>query len=324
MQKKNVKYSAEKMKSRKKKPLGKKEKRRLTQLVICVVLFAAIFVGKGLSPEGVFQSGDDLLEMIQTDTDFKKVFISVKEAATGEDSVWKHIRQFLNNTAESEADTSSRGEEGPAVQMTKLSLRQIPTHKTMLAQMGLKAEEIRQPEPEVTPEPTPEPTPTPNPQPSPSPSPKVEPYTGPALPAGATMEYYDLGLGETVTPVLGRLTSAYGYRDHPISGEYIFHAGVDLSANMGTPIKAFAGGTVDFVGRSDSYGLYIQLNHGNGITSFYCHCSELCAQKGDKIEIGQVVAKTGDTGNTTGPHLHMEMKKDGVLINPLYYIKVIQ
>ncbi len=86
-------------------------------------------------------------------------------------------------------------------------------------------------------------------------------------------------------------------------------------------MKAFADGTVDFIGESEAYGLYIQLDHGNGVKTFYCHCSALYAQKGEEISAGQTIAAVGDTGNATGPHLHLEIKRDGVLLNPVYYIE---
>ena len=138
------------------------------------------------------------------------------------------------------------------------------------------------------------------------------------------MDYVPLGLGETVTPVLGVLTSPFGYRDHPVDGTYAFHYGTDLAADLGTPVQAFADGTVDFIGESEAYGLYIQINHGSGVTSFYCHCSALYAQKGEKVTKGQTIAAVGDTGNATGPHLHLELKQDGVFLNPLYYIETAE
>jgi murein DD-endopeptidase MepM/ murein hydrolase activator NlpD len=138
------------------------------------------------------------------------------------------------------------------------------------------------------------------------------------------MDYYDLGLSETVTPVLGTLTSSYGYRDHPVSGEYLFHAGVDLAAQTGTPVQAFAAGTVEYIGESDAYGLYIQVDHGNGVKTFYCHCSALYAQKGEQVALGQTIAAVGQTGNATGPHLHLEVKLDDVHLNPIYYVETAQ
>ena len=151
-------------------------------------------------------------------------------------------------------------------------------------------------------EPDPEPTPaqpSPTPAPTPAPEPVVEqmPYDGPALPDNATMDKYNLsalGVGETVTPALGWLSSGFGWREHPVDGEDRFHNGVDLAVNIGTEIKAFAAGTVDYIGESDIYGLYLQIRHAGGLTSFYCHCSKLCVQQ------GQVVAAGGEGGGIRG------------------------
>ena len=132
--------------------------------------------------------------------------------------------------------------------------------------------------------------------------------------------FCELGLEETAEPVQGVLTSDYGYRDHPVSGDFRFHKGVDLGAVSGTDIVAFAGGTVAYTGRNDTCGLYFRLDHGNGVSTFYCHCSELKILDGQTVETGQVVAKVGQTGNATGPHLHFAVIKDGVYLDPLYYI----
>ena len=145
-------------------------------------------------------------------------------------------------------------------------------------------------------------------------------YSGPDLPNNASMDHLNLGLNTIITPVIGEISSGFGYRDHPITEEYLFHAGVDIAADIGTPIAAFSDGTVEFIGESKKYGLYVQLDHGNGVKSFYCHCSELLYGKGKKIEAGQTIALVGDTGDATGSHLHLELKKDGVLLNPVYYI----
>lgn len=318
--------------------LGKKEKKRLIQLVFCLCLFFVVFIGKGHTSGELSQTGANILRLIQSDTDFQQLFHGLGEILTGDRDALNILNPFVSGIFDGQREEAlTIQQKGPAVQMVQLTLRQKPTGESLLTAIGQTPDhkstsvpEANQtetvPPSEATPAPeiTPEPVVTQEPIPSTQISPDLTEYTGPALPAGASMNYYDLGLGETVTPVFGILTSPYGYRDHPISGEYIFHAGVDISANVGTPIRAFSGGTVDFVGQSDSYGLYIQIDHGNGITTFYCHCSELCVPKGESVAVGQIIAKTGDTGNTTGPHLHMEMKKDGVLINPEYYIEIKQ
>lgn len=84
---------------------------------------------------------------------------------------------------------------------------------------------------------------------------------------------------------------------------------------------AFAAGTVEYIGESDSYGQYLQLRHDNGVATFYAHCSKLCVQQGQTVEAGEKVAESGATGEVTGPHLHFEMTKDGVRLNPAYYIE---
>ena len=78
---------------------------------------------------------------------------------------------------------------------------------------------------------------------------------------------------------------------------------------------------MDYIGESPIYGLYTQIDHGNGVTTFYAHCGKLLVQQGQSVKMGDVIAESGETGNATGPHLHFEIKKDGVLLNPLYYIE---
>ena len=313
MQKKNSARSVKTRKTGKRTTLGAKEKRRLTQLALCVVLFLAVFLGKGIAPDGMFQAGEKLLQFIRTDTDFKGAFSTLGEAF----SKGEPVTQTLGNLAKEVFGAGTQEEEpqleaGPAAEAARQALTQLPTPETMLLRLDVDPEQIdgqEQTEPE------------PQPEPEPSPTPEIPAYTGPALPAGATMEYVDLGLTNTVTPVLGEVTSPYGYRDHPVSGEYLFHSGTDLAADIGTPVAAFADGTVDFIGESEAYGLYIQLDHGNGVKTFYCHCSALYAQKGATVSAGQTIAAVGDTGNATGPHLHLEIKRDGVLLNPAYYLE---
>lgn len=149
-------------------------------------------------------------------------------------------------------------------------------------------------------------------------------YTGKELPNRYTMDHISLGPLETVNPVSGRLTSPYGYRVHPISGLYLFHGGTDIACPMGTPIGAFASGTVDYIGEDDAFGKYLQLDHGNGVKSFYAHCSKVHVDKGQKVAIGETVAEVGSTGNSTGPHLHLELKYNGMHLNPAYYVTFVE
>ena len=298
--------------------LGLREKQRLIQLALCVGLFLVVFLGKGVAPEGIAQSGEKPLQIIRSDTDFKSVFSALGEAVSNGEPVLETlggmaVEVFGLGGGKQEALPPAVKMDGPISQAAREALAQPPAQQEMLARLGISvpaaepAGEGAEPETE--------------PEPSPSPAPQIPVYTGPALPEGATMDYVDLELSNTVTPVMGVMTSPYGYRDHPVSGEYLFHAGTDVAADTGTPVAAFADGTVDFIGESDAYGLYIQLDHGNGVTSFYCHCSALYAHKGETVTKGQTIAAVGETGNATGPHLHLELKRDGVLLNPIYYIE---
>jgi murein DD-endopeptidase MepM/ murein hydrolase activator NlpD len=119
-----------------------------------------------------------------------------------------------------------------------------------------------------------------------------------------------------IIPVDGELTSGFGYRIHPITKKLGFHTGVDIGADEGTPIKAAFNGTVVEVGVSNAYGNYIILDHGNGIKTFYGHCSALLAPKDAVIRAGETIAYVGNTGLSTGPHLHFEIRFYDKYINP--------
>ena len=135
------------------------------------------------------------------------------------------------------------------------------------------------------------------------------------------MDHISLGGLATVTPVLGPLWSQYGYRAHPIDGERKFHNGVDIGAEEGTSVAAFAGGTVEYTGENSIYGNYLQLDHGHGIKSFYAHCSQVIVRTGQQVSAGEPIAYVGSTGSATGPHLHLELKCGGIHIDPGYYIQ---
>ena len=116
-------------------------------------------------------------------------------------------------------------------------------------------------------------------------------------------------------PVAGQVTSPFGRRVHPITGQQDFHTGVDLSAPEGTPIAAAYPGRVAETGYSPVYGNYILLDHG-GIATRYCHCSEIVAQEGMNLRQGETVARVGSTGVSTGPHLHFELLVEQQAVDP--------
>lgn len=118
-----------------------------------------------------------------------------------------------------------------------------------------------------------------------------------------------------ITPAPGTITSRFGVRSRDN------HKGIDIGAPKGTPIKAAASGTVVHSGnKNDGYGNYIILSHGNGVQTYYAHCSELLVSKGEEVMQGQVIAKVGSTGISTGNHLHFEIRLNGVAQNPQNYV----
>ena len=119
-------------------------------------------------------------------------------------------------------------------------------------------------------------------------------------------------------PVSGRISSYFGGRY--IFGSYSYHSGLDITCSYGTSIKAADGGTVTFAGYKGSYGNLVIITHDNGVQTYYAHNSSLLVSAGDKVYQGQVIAKAGSTGRSTGPHLHFEVRLNGQRTNPRYYL----
>lgn len=115
------------------------------------------------------------------------------------------------------------------------------------------------------------------------------------------------------------VTSYYGYRIHPISGVKDLHRGVDIGLPTGTEIHAGQDGTVTFAGYSGDYGNVVVIEDSNGLVSKYAHCDSLLVSTGQTVSLGDVIAIVGNTGNSTGPHLHLEVLKNGQYLNPLYF-----
>jgi len=123
-----------------------------------------------------------------------------------------------------------------------------------------------------------------------------------------------------IWPTRGWLTSPFGYRRSSFTGKRKFHEGIDIAAQMGTPITASADGVVVFEGTLSGYGKTLVINHGFDFTTRYAHCSQTLVEAGQKVSRGQKVATVGNTGRSTGPHLHYEVRINGVPQNPMRYI----
>lgn len=145
------------------------------------------------------------------------------------------------------------------------------------------------------------------------------------LPAaeGTTLAPYFL-TASMWSPVSGLVTSRFGWRSHPVSGQEDFHTGVDIAAAQGTPILAALPGVVEQTGYSESYGNFVVLRHSDNLRTTYNHCSEILAKEGEQLARGDRIALVGSTGISTGPHLHFEVEVKGLKADPLQALEVTE
>lgn len=145
------------------------------------------------------------------------------------------------------------------------------------------------------------------------------------LPAaeGTTLAPYFL-TASMWSPVSGLVTSRFGWRGHPVSGQEDFHTGVDIAAAQGTPILAALPGVVEQTGYSESYGNFVVLRHSDNLRTTYNHCSEILAKEGEQLARGDRIALVGSTGISTGPHLHFEVEVKGLKADPLQALEVTE
>ncbi len=124
----------------------------------------------------------------------------------------------------------------------------------------------------------------------------------------------------SIWPSRGWVTSLFGPRTHPFTGLREMHKGIDMANRIGTPIRVPADGRVVKIYWDKGYGKILTINHGYGIKTRYAHCSEIVVKKGQRVKRGEIIAKIGNTGKSTGPHLHYEVMLHGVQVNPQKYI----
>lgn len=315
------------------------EQVRLLQLMVCLALFLAIFLWKGVFPQKLGQVRDDLLALITTDLDFRATLAGLGESLAGGDTVLSDLGAFCveifgadgqeNSVKDITFTPAPQPEDVRGGELHFLSqgmdAAACAAHYADLDRYGMAKVPLAE-EPPVETDLLAEPELPDDPPAVPAAGTVVlaSDYSGEELPGNYTMDQLSLGELDTVTPVVGHLNSEYGYRDHPINGRYQFHGGVDIGGQKGEPIVAFAAGTVEYIGEDDSYGQYLQIDHGNGVKSFYAHCSRLLVSKGQTVDLGEKVAEIGSSGVSTGPHLHLELKYFKMHLNPAYYVDFLE
>lgn len=131
---------------------------------------------------------------------------------------------------------------------------------------------------------------------------------------------WQVNVRPSLWPLQGRLLSTFGKRIDPFSGEGAFHTGVDLSAGVGTAVKATADGVISVAEYAGNYGRLVVVDHGNGLQTYYAHLSTLNVVPGQEVRRGQIVGLSGGSGRVTSPHLHYEVRQGGTPINPFIFL----
>lgn len=138
-------------------------------------------------------------------------------------------------------------------------------------------------------------------------------------------DWEGIGIFQWPLPQSYTITSLFGYREDPFTGEVAYHGGTDIAAPGGTPILAAADGTVSVANGTDSwggsYGYHVKIGHADSFETLYAHCSSICVTEGQQVKQGEVIAYVGTTGSSTGNHLHFEVRQDGERVNALVFFK---
>ena len=279
--------------------MGKREKHQLVQMMVCSGCFVLLVLTKLVLPNYMEQVNRTISGALSQNMDVQAVFSSVGKAFSGEVELAKTADEVYR--AVFYPDESAASEVW--VRVSGMEDRQVLEFLKQEERVREDPSIINDAEPEV----------------SETDELAYILYSNQTLPENASMEQALLGFDYT-SPLSGTLSSGFGYREHPTEGEERFHYGVDLVADSGTDICSFADGTVTVVGESNSYGNYCVVVHENGCSTLYAHCSRIVAMSGKTVEKGETIAKVGETGMATGPHLHFELQQDGVYLNPIYYV----
>ena len=315
----------------KRETLSPGEKRHLAQLVACGSIFVLLVAVKLLLPGRMAQVNERLAGMLEQNIDVQGVFSAVGRAVSGEadvDVALQDMYQAVFDPQGAPAVEASAPAGGEAVDVRlPAAIEPLRAFRTgaggsdgwldLPAASAGTAETAQTGGAEAA-----EPTETASQDTAEAATLAYVLYSDQNLPDNVCLEQALLGF-DYCTPVMGTLTSSFGYREHPVEGEERFHYGVDIGASAGTEIGCFADGTVTAVGESSSYGKYITVSHQGGFSTLYAHCSKILASSGDTVKEGEAIAEVGETGIATGPHLHFELHQGSQYLNPIYYVSLV-
>lgn len=317
-----------------------------TRTVISAIILIALCAVRFCFPEEANKIRDSIIPAITRNADLRGDFIAIGQAISGERD-YVYVWERLKNAEKKDAEDAASSPEPPEDQSPLLKadasdsfalsemVRQNLTGYEVFA--GIPTEEAV---PSETPEAQAE---------SPVESPAAAPIAPETLPLESSSPvsvknvkveeflqeqaaFADYAMPANVSydtptppfkysaPSVSAVTSGFGYRDHPLENKVKFHYGTDLGAYDGDPITAFADGTVISVQELDGYGLNVMIDHGNGFSTLYAHCSQILVEQGDSIKRGDKIALVGHTGDVTGPHLHFELIYNGKYLNPEFYL----
>ena len=285
------------------------ESRALARLTICGVVFVLLVAVKLLFPEAVSGFARSAGQLIGRNADFKEAFAAMGRAVSGQAAVSDSLQDAYTAVfspsppleEESAAPSRTKASLDPGARLLRYTAVRLPEAEAEpMAEIVVDLDGA--PAPQLPPE---EPAGEPEPPAAPAAETEEEDdttaaeavsyvYTMPAMPDNASLEQRNLGFAHT-SPIRGALSSAFGWREHPIEGGNKFHYGVDLAADQGTDILAFADGEVYATGESSTLGNYIMLQHQGGYITLYAHCSRVTAAGGAVVK-GEKIAEVGDTG----------------------------
>ncbi len=303
--------------------LAGKEKARLIQLLICGGAFVLLVAAKFLLPSEKTAWQTALSDAMQKNMDMEQVFSAAGQIFSGEDSVsdglgelYQAVFQPEDNAVKTAAllpeENVGFGDGAVKTAVWSMSRFSMGTGSstdwlTDCEQEDLSTSDVQDTEAVA--------------QEQSTFAQKLQiVYSEGNLPAHTNLQQVVLGFDYSV-PVVGTVSSGFGYREHPVEGEEKFHYGVDIAADMGTKIHSFAAGTVKAVGESSSYGKYLMLEHQNGYWTLYAHCSKILVTSDTQVQKDAVIAEVGETGMATGPHLHFELHHGEDYLNPIYYVE---